>query len=740
MSPTKSSQFETLYEQEHGDTRERLKRIEYREWLLWGAAVTITLLLTAGIASFLLPLLNSHGNEESLSALREEVVGLFGVVLLFDLYTIYQQLQLHRMRRRLLDSEEIFRLISENAADLIAVVDAEGHRIYNSGSYQRVLGYSPEELRSSSAFAQIHPDDIGRVQTAADETRRTGVGQPIEYRIRHRDGSWRVMESTSSRIGASKKSVERLVIVNRDITQRKETLEALRLSEASLRSLVEEAPYGIYRARPDGGMSEVNPALLRMLRYETREDFLRLNLGRDVFRNGEDFQKLCELMQGANDFRDMEFDWVRRDGSFITVRCGGRRLKEESGNSAGIEVFAEDVTEKRILERQLRMAGKMEAIGRLSGGIAHDFNNLLGVIIGYGQLLRRKLGPEQASLYEFAEEIQKAGERAAALTRQLLAFSRQQILSPTILDLNQLVSDMQKMLPRLIGEDIEVQVDLQSDLGTVKADRSQVEQVIMNLAVNARDAMPTGGKLLIETANTEFDETYTRNHDGAKLGHYVMLSVTDAGIGMTPEVVAQIFEPFFTTKELGKGTGLGLATVYGVVKQSGGYIWVDSTPGEGSSFKVFLPRTSEPIAVAAPPVANVPDATHRETILLVEDAEPLRKLARSILEQHGYSTLTAEHGEAALKLAAEHRKPIDLLLTDVVMPGINGRVLSERLLPQYPHMKVLYMSGYTDSFIAGHGVLEQGIALLHKPFTEEALLAKVRQVLDAPSLAAAETR
>jgi signal transduction histidine kinase/CheY-like chemotaxis protein len=444
------------------------------------------------------------------------------------------------------------------------------------------------------------------------------------------------------------------------------------------------------------------------------------------------------LLESESDFRDLEFDWVTADGSYITVRCGGRRLKEESESSPGVEVFAEDVTEKRIMERQLRMAGKMEAIGRLSGGIAHDFNNLLGVIIGYSQLLRRKLAPEQPQLYEFAEEIHKAGERAAALTRQLLAFSRQQILTPTIVDLNQLVSDMQKMLPRLIGEDIQVQVDLQSDLGTVKADRSQVEQVIMNLAVNARDAMPNGGRLLIETANAEFDEVYVRNHDGAKVGHYVMLSVTDAGIGMTPEVIAHIFEPFFTTKELGKGTGLGLATVYGVVKQSGGYIWVDSTPGQGSSFKIFLPRTSEIIAPAVPTQVKVPEAVHRETILLVEDAEPLRKLAQSILSQHGYKILSAEHGEAALALTAQLRDPIHLLLTDVVMPGINGRVLSERLLPKYPDMKVLYMSGYTDSFIAGHGVLEQGIALLHKPFSEEALLAKVRQVLDAPSLATTE--
>ncbi len=738
MSATKSSEFEALYGQERSDTRERLKRIEHREWLLWAAAVTITLLLTGGIASFLLPLLNSSGAEEPLSTLREEVVGLFGVVLLFDLYTIYQQLQLHRMRRRLLDSEEIFRLISENAADLIAVVDAEGRRIYNSGSYQRVLGYSPDELRNSLAFAQIHPDDIGRVRAAEDETRRTGVGQPLEYRIQHKDGSWRVMESTSSLIGASKKSAERLVIVNRDITQRKETLEALRLSEASLRSLVEEAPYGIYRASADGRAIEVNPALLRMLHYGAREELLRLNLATEVFRYPEDFRRLGELLESVNHFRDVEFDWVTRDGSYITVRCGGRRLKAESGCSAGVEVFAEDVTEKRIMERQLRMAGKMEAIGRLSGGIAHDFNNLLGVIIGYSQLLRRKLGPAQASLYEFAEEIQKAGERAAALTRQLLAFSRQQILSPTILDLNHLVSDMQKMLPRLIGEDIQVQVDLQSDLGTVKADRSQIEQVIMNLAVNARDAMPTGGRLLIETANAEFDEAYTRNHDGAKIGLYVMLSVTDAGIGMTPEIVAQIFEPFFTTKELGKGTWLGLATVYGVVKQSGGYIWVDSTPGQGSSFKVFLPRTNELVEPAVSEPVSVPQVAHRETILVVEDAEPLRKLAQSILEQHGYRTLTAEDGEDALALTAEQRKPIHLLLTDVVMPGINGRVLSERLLPRYPHLKVLYMSGYTDSFIAGHGVLEHGIALLHKPFTEEALLAKVRQVLDAPSLTVAE--
>jgi len=435
-------------------------------------------------------------------------------------------------------------------------------------------------------------------------------------------------------------------------------------------------------------------------------------------------------LRSSGEFKDVEVEWKRKDGTPITVRCSGRSLDEDRDASPCFEVFAEDVTERRVLERQLRMAAKMEAIGRLSGGIAHDFNNLLGVIIGYSQILRRKLG-EDSPLREHAEEVEKAGQRAVSLTRQLLAFSRQQILTPAVLNLNTLVSDMEKMLPRLIGEDIRVSVNLGPEIGSVKADAGQIEQVVMNLAVNARDAMPGGGKLVVETANVELDEAYARQHPGAKPGRYVMLAVTDSGMGMSSETLAHIFEPFFTTKEIGKGTGLGLATVYGVVKQSGGYIWVISEIGEGASFQIFLPRVEEN---AAPNVARTAPAENlqgTETILLVEDADALRKLARSFLVDHGFQVIMASDGEEAVEVARNHNGRIDLLLTDVVMPGMNGRLLADRLLSKWPGLKVVFISGYTDSFIAGHGVLEPGTHLLHKPFTEDALIRKIREVLDA---------
>jgi nitrogen-specific signal transduction histidine kinase len=390
------------------------------------------------------------------------------------------------------------------------------------------------------------------------------------------------------------------------------------------------------------------------------------------------------------------------------------------------------VTEKRILERQLAMAGKMEAIGRLSGGIAHDFNNLLGVIIGYSQLFKRKLDPD-SPLREHVEEIEKAGQRAAALTRQLLAFSRQQVLTPTILDLNSLVLGMSKMLPRLIGEDIKVTTAMAEELWRVRADRGQIEQVIMNLAINARDAMPEGGTLRIETSNRHLDHAYSRHHPGAKTGRYAMLSVIDSGSGIDAETLAHVFEPFFTTKAVGKGTGLGLATVYGIVKQSEGYIWIDTQPGEGASFQIFLPRVDEeeqvsPTVLPADRMAS-PDGW--ETVLLVEDSEPLRKVAKSFLESHGFQVIVAKDGEDAIQIEAQQQRNIQLLVTDVVMPGMNGRALAERLMAKQPSMKVLYISGYMDTFAAVHGVLEKDMKLLDKPFTETQLIQKVREVLDS---------
>jgi two-component system cell cycle sensor histidine kinase/response regulator CckA len=713
-------------------TRSHLRRIERREWWLWTTAVIITLLLTAGMLSFLPSILRS-GETGAVFDLRRSMWGLLGIVLLFDVYTVYQQLQLHRTRRRLFEREELFQLITETVADMIAVVDMEGHRLYNSPSYQKVLGYTAEELRSSSSFEQIHPDDRNRVREAAMEARRSGVGRPMEYRMLHKDGTWRVLESTASVIRSPLGEPERLVIVNRDVTQRKEAEESLRVSESGFRSMIEDAPYGIYRADVAGKLLRANPALQKMLGYENLNELLNVSLAADVFRNPSDFSGLKELLENASEFKDVEVELKRRDGAPITVRCTGRKVKEEHQGVPCFDVFAEDVTERRVLERQLRMAGKMEAVGRLSGGIAHDFNNILGVIIGYGQVLKRRLG-SQSDVLECAEEIEKAGQRAASLTRQLLAFSRQQILTPSILKLNDLVLDMAKMLPRLLGEDIAVNTSLSSDLGMVKADQSQIEQVIMNLAVNARDAMPEGGTLRIETANVELDQAYAWQHPGAKPGHYVMLAVIDSGTGIDPDTLTHIFEPFFTTKEVGKGTGLGLATVYGVVKQSGGYIWVESEPGKGASFQILLPRVEESATevTASTPLAKTTGGS--ETVLLVEDSEPLRRLTQSFLESHGFRVLVAQNGEEALQVETRHSGKIDLLLTDVVMPGINGRVLAERLLPRQPAMRVLYISGYTDSFVARHGMLEQGMALLHKPFTEEVLIKKVREVLDGKNL------
>jgi nitrogen-specific signal transduction histidine kinase len=388
----------------------------------------------------------------------------------------------------------------------------------------------------------------------------------------------------------------------------------------------------------------------------------------------------------------------------------------------------------RRSEQQFRQSQKMEAIGRLAGGIAHDFNNLLTGITGYSELLLNSLKPEDPMRGNL-EEIRKAAARAASLTHQLLAFSRQQVLRPVILDLNALLANLHKMLRRLIGEDIELVTLLGPGLGRVKADRGQMEQVIMNLVVNARDAMPEGGRLILETANEELDEAYARTHPPTEPGSYVMLAISDTGCGMGPDTLARIFEPFFTTKEQGKGTGLGLSTVYGIIKQSDGYIWAYSEPGQGTTFKVYLPQVQGEVSVEAETVpAPVELPLGSETVLLVEDEDSVRNLVRTILRKNGYTVLEARHGAEALRVAIQHTGPIHLMLTDVVMPLMSGRQLAERLAPLRPDMKVMYMSGYTDQAIVHHGVLEPGTIFLQKPFTPNSLACKVREVLDASQL------
>jgi two-component system cell cycle sensor histidine kinase/response regulator CckA len=709
--------------------RANFQRMERREWWLWAAAAIITLLLAGGLASFLLPNSPSHQDSYSLNVLPQAIRGLMGLIFLFDLYTIYQHLLIYRIRRQLIEREELFHLISDNVADMIAVVDMHGKKLFNSLSYHRVLGYSLADLQTSSAFDEIHPDDRESVIQATKDVRRSGIGKTLEYRLRHKDGTWLVVESTSSVIFDDQGKPEKLVIVNRNITERKSAERALRRSEAEFRSVVHDAPYGIFRAGTAGRFLQINPALQKMLGYESEGELRGKDLGIDIFRHTAEYRRLSELLTRSEDIKDIEMDWKKRDGTPITVRCSGRRIASEDTALTHFDMFAEDITEKRVLEKQLRMAQKMEAIGRLSGGIAHDFNNYLSVIIGYSRVLNKALGHNSA-LREHALEIEKAGQRAASLTKQLLAFSRQQVLTPAVLSLNTLATDMETMLPRLLGEDITLSLTLDPDLGWVKADQGQIEQVIMNLAVNARDAMPVGGRLHIQTANAELDQMYTQTHPGSKVGNYVRLSVTDSGTGMDAATQAHIFEPFYTTKEQGKGTGLGLATVYGIVKQSDGYIWVDSAPAKGTSFEIYLPRYVGEVVVEPQKIDTAETLHGSESILLVEDSEPLRKLAQAFLEAAGFRVLSAENGEAALAVAARSGVNFDLLVTDVVMPGMNGRILAEQLLPRLPGMKVLYMSGYTDSFIAGHGVLDSGVHLLHKPFTENVLISKAREVLD----------
>jgi PAS domain S-box-containing protein len=591
--------------------RERMRVIEHRDWWLWVSAVLITLVLTACIVSFGFPGHHLRRPELNSAPLNDTILGLVGLVLMFDMYTVYQHFQIQGVRKQLVEREELFRLITENAADMIAVVDAKGERLYNSPSYERILGYTADDLQSTDPLDQVHAEDRDKVAKAAAEALSTGAGANLEYRMRHKDGSWRTLESSASTI-LKAGQVEKLVIVNRDVTERKR------------------------------------------------------------------------------------------------------------------------------LEEQFRQSQKMEAVGRLSGGVAHDFNNLLGVIIGYGEVVQEGTGAD-SPLRTCVEEMLKAGHRAASLTRQLLAFSRQQVMDPRVLDLNAVVKDMEKMLKRLISEDIHLKTDLDSGLARIKADQGQIEQVIMNLVVNARDAMPSGGDLEIKTRNFHMDEAFVRRYPyPVQPGNYILLTVTDAGVGMDATTRARVFEPFFTTKEKGKGTGLGLSTVYGVVKQSGGYIEVVSEPGAGATFKIYLPKVEEALDTQKQ-TSELPASLHgTETVLLVEDELSLRKLSRHLLELCGYSVLEAENGVEAMKISQEHQqRNIDLLLTDVVMPGMGGRVLADQLVKQRPKTRVLYMSGYTGQTVGDHGVLAEGSFFLPKPFTREGLARKVREALDGRLAAAA---
>jgi PAS domain S-box-containing protein len=604
----------------------------------------------------------------------------------------------------------------------------------------RIFGAEPAAgpISYERYLALIHPEDRDAVTETVRRALETREPFEIDHRIIRPDGGVRFLYGRGAIVSDRAGRSARLIGAVLDITGRKQAEEALRRANDSLQAVIQSAPLAILSFDAEGIVQTWNPAAERLFGWTANEV-----IGRGLPIVPDELEEECRearrrVMQGER-LTGLDLVRKRKDGTSVTVNRFAAPLHDADGRATGIIGLIEDVTSVKRLEQQLFQAQKMEAVGRLAGGVAHDFNNLLTAILGSTDLLVETL-PSDHPGREDALETRKAALQAADLTRQLLAFSRQQVLAPRVLSPNDVVANMDRMLRRLLGEDIDLRTLLRDDVGAVRADPGQLEQVVMNLAVNARDAMPTGGKLTIETANVVLDETYATEHSVVVPGAYVMLAVSDTGTGMDADTKARAFEPFFTTKPKGKGTGLGLATVYGIVKQSGGYIWVYSEPGQGTTFKTYLPRVDAPLEPSS--AAPVPTGSLRgsETILVVEDQDQVRKLTSKMLEARGYHVLVAASGHEALQIGSQWEarrlversaKDIDLLVTDVVMPGMSGREVALLLAPAHSQMKVLYLSGYPDESIALHGVLESGLAFLQKPFTAEALARKVREVLDS---------
>ena len=630
--------------------------------------------------------------------------------------------------KHLIQMESRYRGLLEAAPDAMVVVNQGGEIVLFNVQAEKQFGYSRDELLGQSVKSIITRGFAERL--VADALRSTAdalaqqIGMGIELTGKRKDGSDFPIEIMLSPLENTDGILVTAAI--RNITERKRA-EAERLH---LMTAIEQAAEGVVVTDEQGGIEYVNPAFSAITGY-TREEALGQNPR--ILKSGKQdaafYANMWATINGGQVWRG-EIINRRKDESLYTEKMSITPVHNEQGELTHFVAMKEDITARKLLEDQFRQAQKMEAVGRLAAGVAHDFNNLLTIINGYSELMIEQFVADDPRR-TYTAEIKSAGERAAGLTRQLLAFSRQQVLAPQVLDLNTLMANLTKLLMRLIDEDIELILKVGQLPSMIKADPGQIEQVLMNLVVNARDAMPLGGKLTLETSNVQMTEAYGTAHYSTPAGSYALLTVSDTGCGMDKDTQAHIFEPFFTTKEQGKGTGLGLATVYGIVQQSGAYIWVYSEPGVGTTFKIYFPMVSGG-AEAAEEVSLMVGGT--ETVLLVEDDAGLRGLARMVLEgQGGYNVLESAGGNEAKLIAGQHQGPIHLLLTDVVMPGMGGRELSEELAILRPEMKILFMSGYTDDTVVRHGVLEEGMAFLQKPFTAESLLRKVRDTLDSRS-------
>jgi two-component system cell cycle sensor histidine kinase/response regulator CckA len=639
----------------------------------------------------------------------------------------------------LVAGERLYRETFDAAPLGIAHVAVDGQWLRVNQRLCDLLGYSVDELQRPAVEGLLQLEDA---EGEADAWREMAAGALDHYvvdekRYRRQDGAFMWARVNTSVHRGSEGQFLHFISVIEDITDRRtldaqvrQGVEALRTSEERMRFALQSADVGIWDMDYTTGVLRWSEILESQ--YGLKPGTFAGTFEAFVERVHPDDQASTLDTLGNAMKAGAEFSVQNRslwpDGTIRWLRGIGRIVLGGDGEPARGVGVSLDVTERRMLEEQYQQAQKMEAVGRLAGGVAHDFNNLLTVILGYCELLLSDVKPGDPHQAEIAE-IQKAGARAGGLTRQLLAFSRKQIIEPTRLDLNQIATDMRAMLGRLIGEDVAIVLALRPKLASVKADRGQVEQVMMNLAVNARDAMPKGGTLTIETANVDLDEHYAKTHGTVKPGAYVALTVTDTGTGMTPEVQARLFEPFFTTKDVGKGTGLGMATVYGIVTRSGGSVGVYSEIGKGTSFKVYFPRTDAAEMIVDAPAPQPRPHAGTQTVLVVEDEEGLRELARRLLKKQGYTVLVAANADEALPLF-EANQAIDVLLTDVVMPGASGPELTRQLVEQRPALRVIYMSGYTEDAIVQHGILKPGIAFLNKPFNSETLGAKIREVLE----------
>lgn len=593
----------------------------------------------------------------------------------------------------------------------------------------RHYGYRRDEFLAMTIKDIRPPEDIpALMQNLAKSL--PGPADKAKWRHRKKNGEVSDVEVTSHRLVFADRPAK-LVLAN-DITERVKAKAALKKAEEKYKSIFENVVEGIFQTTADGRVISANPAAARMLGYESPEELMSsiTDVTQQLYAAPDHRAELVHLLEQGEIVRGVETQLLCKDGSRIWVSANARTVHDATGTLVCYEGSFRDITDHKQLEEQLRQSQKIEAVGRLAGGIAHDFNNLLTVITGYSSLTLARL-PAESALRRNVEEIKSAGDRAASLTGQLLAFSRKQVLQPVVLDINALITDHSKMLQRLVGENIELITLLTLDAGRINADPTQIEQVLMNLVVNARDAMPRGGKIVIETANVELDESYTLQHIAVKPGRYVMIAVSDTGMGMDEKTQARMFEPFFTTKEAGRGTGLGLSTVYGIVKQSGGNIWVYSELGRGTTFKVYVPWTGKQAQVYERSSSAFEHLRGTETILVVEDEEVVRNLVRETLEIYGYKVLESTGGRSASSICKNYDEPIHLVVTDVIMPEMNGRELANELAGHRPETRVLFMSGYTDDAIVHHGVLDADAHFIQKPFSTDDLARKVRDVLDS---------